>query len=138
MKILRDLSMLQIQMRDLPGFLETRQKLLTIKPTNRMHWFTFAISQHLLNRYTQAVGVVDAYEKTLEGAEPENDYEHSEMLLYKVHTAPHVSPDVPLTLPALSISSTRSLVRMTAGDGQLWHCTPLCDCQPQVHLDTLN
>uniref|UniRef100_A0A7S0NSK1 Uncharacterized protein n=1 Tax=Calcidiscus leptoporus TaxID=127549 RepID=A0A7S0NSK1_9EUKA len=83
MKILRDLSMLQIQMRDLPGFLETRQKLLTIKPTNRMHWFTFAISQHLLNRYTQAVGVVDAYEKTLEGAEAENDYEHSEMLLYK-------------------------------------------------------
>uniref|UniRef100_A0A7S0PZY0 Uncharacterized protein n=1 Tax=Coccolithus braarudii TaxID=221442 RepID=A0A7S0PZY0_9EUKA len=83
MKILRDLSMLQIQMRDLPGFLETRQKLLTIKPTNRMHWFTFAISQHLLKRYTQAVGVVDAYEKTLEGAEPENEYEHSEMLLYK-------------------------------------------------------
>jgi len=82
MKILRDLSMLQVQMRDLPGFLQTRQQLLTIKPTNRMHWFTFAISQHLMGRYTQAIGVVDSYEKTLEGA-PDNEYEHSEMLLYK-------------------------------------------------------
>mmetsp|Transcript_26195 Transcript_26195/g.43350 ORF Transcript_26195/g.43350 Transcript_26195/m.43350 type:complete len:859 (+) Transcript_26195:51-2627(+) len=82
MKILRDLSMLQVQMRDLPGFLQTRQTLLTIKPTNRMHWFTFAVSQHLMKRYSQAISVVDAYEKTLEGA-PENEYEHSEMLLYK-------------------------------------------------------
>ena len=82
MKILRDLSMLQIQMRDLSGFLETRQRLLTIKPTNRMHWFTFALAQHLLGHFSAAIGVVDAYEKTLEG-EPENDYEHGEMLLYK-------------------------------------------------------
>ena len=26
------------RLRLLPGFLETRQKLLTMKPTNRMHW----------------------------------------------------------------------------------------------------
>lgn len=49
-KILRDLSMQQIQLRLLPDFLETRQKLLTLKPTNRMHWFTFAIALHLMGR----------------------------------------------------------------------------------------
>ncbi|KAL1525014.1 hypothetical protein AB1Y20_019889 [Prymnesium parvum] len=81
-QILRDLSLLQVQMRDLDGFVQTRQQLLTLKPTNRNNWFSFALSQQLRGRYKQALGVVDAYEATLEGA-PENDYEHSEMLLYK-------------------------------------------------------
>ena len=83
-KILRDLSMLQIQMRDVSGFAVTRQAILTLKPTNRINWFTFAIARHLEKSYTAAVGIVDAYEKTLEGTgPPENAYEHSEMLLYK-------------------------------------------------------
>jgi len=81
-QILRDLSLLQIQMRDLAGFVQTRRHLLTLKPTNRNNWFTFAVSQHLMDRQEQAVGIVKAYEDTLEGT-PENDYEHSEMLLYK-------------------------------------------------------
>lgn len=33
--------------------------------------------------FLQALVIVEAYEATLEGA-PENEYEHSEMLLYKV------------------------------------------------------
>ena len=82
-QILRDLSLLQIQMRDLDGFVQTRRHLLTLKPTNRNNWFTFAVSQHLKGRHDQALGIVNAYEDTLEGS-PENDYEHSEMLLYKV------------------------------------------------------
>lgn len=69
-------------MRDLAGFVHTRRHLLTLKPTNRNNWFTFAVSQHLMDRQAQAVGIVKAYEDTLEGT-PENDYEHSEMLLYK-------------------------------------------------------
>jgi len=81
-QILRDLSLLQIQMRDLAGFVTTRRHLLTLKPTNRNNWFTFAVSQHLMDRQEQAVGIVKAYEDTLEGT-PENDYEHGEMLLYK-------------------------------------------------------
>ena len=81
-QILRDLSLLQVQMRDLDGFVQTRQQLLALKPTNRNNWFSFALSQQMRQRYKAAVGIVDAYEKTLEGA-PENDYEHSEMLLYK-------------------------------------------------------
>jgi peptide alpha-N-acetyltransferase len=84
-KILRDLSMLQVQLRLLPDFLETQQKLLALKPTNRMHWFTFAAAHHLLKHYGQAIGVVEAYEKTMEGtdAATREPYEYSEMLLYK-------------------------------------------------------
>ena len=81
-QILRDLSLLQVQMRDLAGFVQTRQHLLTLKPTNRNNWFTFAVSQHLRGQTAAAVGIVDAYERTLEGT-PDNEYEHSEMLLYK-------------------------------------------------------
>ena len=81
-QILRDLSLLQVQMRDHAGFVSTRQHLLTLKPTNRNNWFTFAVAQHLRGQAAQALGIVEAYERTLEGA-PENEYEHSEMLLYK-------------------------------------------------------
>ena len=82
-QILRDLSLLQVQMRDLSGFVQTRNHLLTLKPTNRNNWLTFAVSQHLMGRLAKAVDIVEAYEKTLEGTTPENEYEHSEMLLYK-------------------------------------------------------
>ena len=81
-QILRDLSLLQVQMRDLPGFVQTRQQLLTLKPTNRNNWFSFALAAHLQKRYGQAVSIIESYEATLEGS-PENDYEHSEMLLFK-------------------------------------------------------
>lgn len=52
-QILRDLSMLQVQMRDLDGFVQTRQQLLTLKPTNRNNWFSFALSQQLRGRHKQ-------------------------------------------------------------------------------------
>ena len=81
-QILRDLSLLQVQMRDLDGFVETRKKLLTLKPTNKNNWFTFAVSEHLSGRKKEAAGIIQSFEDTLEGA-PENEYEHSEMLLYK-------------------------------------------------------
>lgn len=38
---------LQAQMRDLAGFVETRQRLLTLKPNHRMNWIGFAVSHHL-------------------------------------------------------------------------------------------
>ena len=82
-QILRDLSLLQVQMRDLPGFVQTRNQLLTLKPTNRNNWFSFALARHLSNQCQQAIGIVESYEKTLEGTAVENEYEHSEMLLFK-------------------------------------------------------
>ncbi|KAL9323139.1 hypothetical protein ACSQ67_011192 [Phaseolus vulgaris] len=46
-EILRDLSLLQAQMRDLTGFVETRQQLLTLKSNHRMNWIGFAVAHHL-------------------------------------------------------------------------------------------
>ena len=83
--VLGDLAQLQIQMRDLPGFLESRQRLLELKPTDRRNWISLALAHHLLGNYEVASTVLESYESTLDdsiiNAEP---YEHSEILLYKV------------------------------------------------------
>jgi peptide alpha-N-acetyltransferase len=84
-QILRDLSLLQAQMRELPGFVETRRQLLTLKPSHRNNWIGFAIAYHINNEPKMAANILDAYEGTLEEDFPPKSerYEHSEMLLYK-------------------------------------------------------
>uniref|UniRef100_A0A5B7AM12 Putative N-alpha-acetyltransferase 16, NatA auxiliary subunit n=1 Tax=Davidia involucrata TaxID=16924 RepID=A0A5B7AM12_DAVIN len=85
-EILRDLSLLQAQMRDLAGFVETRQQLLTLKPNHRMNWIGFAVAHHLNSNGTKAVDILEAYEGTLEDDYPPDNErcEHGEMLLYKI------------------------------------------------------
>ncbi|KAG4961581.1 hypothetical protein JHK87_038214 [Glycine soja] len=85
-EILRDLSLLQAQMRDLSGFVETRQQLLTLKSNHRMNWIGFAVAHHLNSNASKAIEILEAYEGTLEDDyPPENEWcEHGEMLLYKI------------------------------------------------------
>ncbi|KAJ1688374.1 hypothetical protein LUZ63_019764 [Rhynchospora breviuscula] len=85
-EILRDLSLLQAQMRDFPGFVDTRQQLLSLKPNHRMNWIGFAVAHHLNSNVTKAIDVLEAYEGTLEDDYPPDNerYEHGEMLLYKI------------------------------------------------------
>lgn len=84
-QILRDLSLLQAQMRELSGFVETRRQLLTLKPSHRNNWIGFAIAHHINHEPDMAVNILNAYEGTLEEDFPPDSerYEHSEMLLYK-------------------------------------------------------
>ncbi|GMI93831.1 mutant,snc1-enhancing 6, EMBRYO DEFECTIVE 2753, OMISHA, NAA15 [Hibiscus trionum] len=86
-EILRDLSLLQAQMRDLTGFVETRQQLLTLKPNHRMNWIGFAVAHHLNSNGAKAVEILEAYEGTLEDDYPPDNErcEHGEMLLYKIY-----------------------------------------------------
>ncbi|KAK1264505.1 hypothetical protein QJS04_geneDACA024425 [Acorus gramineus] len=85
-EILRDLSLLQAQMRDLSGFVETRQHLLSLKPNHRMNWIGFAVAQHLNSNGSKAIEILEAYEGTLEDDYPSDNErcEHGEMLLYKI------------------------------------------------------
>jgi len=80
-QILRDLSSLQIQIRDIEGFRETRRQILVLKPGNRNNWMTFAIADYLSGEYSKAVNVIESYEKTIEN--PTANYDQSEMLLFK-------------------------------------------------------
>ncbi|KAG2502223.1 hypothetical protein HYH03_000709 [Edaphochlamys debaryana] len=81
-QILRDLALLQIQMRDLSGFVDTRHQLLTLKPSNRSHWITFAVAHHINGNHELAVQVLNQFESTLDEVPASEAYEHSEMLLF--------------------------------------------------------
>ncbi|CAF0981001.1 unnamed protein product [Rotaria sordida] len=86
--ILRDLSLLQIQMRDLEGYKETRHQLFNLKPGQRQSWIGFAMSYHLLGDYDMAYSVLEEFRKTQQdrpAQAPDKPYdnEHSEFLLYQ-------------------------------------------------------
>ncbi|KAF4324399.1 hypothetical protein BBO99_00001638 [Phytophthora kernoviae] len=82
LQILRDLYLLQVQMRDLKGFAETRRTMLTLKPNNRNNWIGFAIAHHLVGNYQMAIDIIEKYFGTLDG-EPVANYEDGEIYLYQ-------------------------------------------------------
>lgn len=83
-QVLRDLAGLQIQLRDISGFVETRHELLNLRPGNRNNWISFAVGHHLNANHALAVQVLDAYEQTQGDDIPANElYERGELLLYK-------------------------------------------------------
>ncbi|XP_015598705.1 N-alpha-acetyltransferase 15, NatA auxiliary subunit [Cephus cinctus] len=79
-QILRDLSLLQIQMRDLDGYKDTRYQLFMLRPAQRASWIGFAISYHLLRDYEMALKILDTFRNSPMIC---YDYEHSELLLYQ-------------------------------------------------------
>ena len=82
--VLRDLTQLQIQMRDMAGHLESRQKLLELKPDNRMSWVGLAMAHHMCGNHEVASTVIESIEDTIEDVtSPSGQYEHGELLLYK-------------------------------------------------------
>ncbi|KAL4230867.1 N-alpha-acetyltransferase 15 [Mactra antiquata] len=81
LQILRDLSLLQIQMRDLEGYKETRYQLLALRPGQRASWIGYAMAFHLLKEFDMALKIVEAFRNT---QTPKTmDYEHGELLLYQ-------------------------------------------------------
>ncbi|KAF3837796.1 hypothetical protein F7725_009564 [Dissostichus mawsoni] len=64
LQILRDLSLLQIQMRDLEGYRETRYQLLQLRPAQRASWIGYAVAYHLLEDFEMAAKIVEEFRKT--------------------------------------------------------------------------
>lgn len=85
LQILRDLSMLQIQMRDLDGFAASRNTLLSLKPNAKINWMAFAMARHMTGDLEGAVKVIDIYLGTLSEGSSElgRCYESSELALYR-------------------------------------------------------
>ncbi|CAB3378713.1 Hypothetical predicted protein [Cloeon dipterum] len=81
-QILRDLSLLQIQMRDLDGYKDTRYQLFMLRPTQRASWIGFAMAYHLLKDFSTALRILEDFRKT-QAQKSNFDYEHSELLLYQ-------------------------------------------------------
>ncbi|XP_023685420.2 N-alpha-acetyltransferase 15, NatA auxiliary subunit-like isoform X1 [Paramormyrops kingsleyae] len=83
LQILRDLSLLQIQMRDLEGYRETRYQLLQLRPAQRASWIGYAIAYHLLEDHDMASRIIEEFRKTQQTSPDKVDYEYSELLLYQ-------------------------------------------------------
>ncbi|XP_037025681.1 N-alpha-acetyltransferase 16, NatA auxiliary subunit [Bradysia coprophila] len=81
-QILRDLSLLQIQMRDLEGYRETRHQLFKLRPSQHASWIGFAMSYHLLGDFETANSILETFRQS-QSLNETYDYKHSELLLYQ-------------------------------------------------------
>jgi peptide alpha-N-acetyltransferase len=82
-QIQRDLAILQVQMRDYPGYIQSRTAMLQARPQLRQSWTALAIAHHLAGNLTEAENVLTTYEGTLKTTPSRNDLEHSEATMYK-------------------------------------------------------
>ncbi|CAG9463264.1 unnamed protein product [Pedinophyceae sp. YPF-701] len=82
--ILRDLANIQIQTRDLAGFLESRQKMLTANPKIMGNWVALAVAHHLNGNHDVALAILDRMRAASSDA-AEDPYEASELHMYRVH-----------------------------------------------------
>ena len=82
-QIQRDLALLQMQMRDYPGYLQSRWAMLQAKSSVRQNWTAFAVAQHLAGNLVDAERTLTTYEETLKQPPAKADIEHSEAVLYK-------------------------------------------------------
>ncbi|KAK9493678.1 NMDA receptor-regulated protein 1-domain-containing protein [Lipomyces doorenjongii] len=80
--ILRDLALLQCQMRNWEGLITSRKSILSQRPNVRQHWTGLALGYQMVKNYELAENILSKYEETLKEL-PKEDYEHSELLLYK-------------------------------------------------------
>lgn len=83
LNILRDLALLQCQIRDYEGYIESRRKMMQERPQLRQNWTALAVAYHLAGNYAEAENILKTYEETLKQTPPKSDLEHSEATLYK-------------------------------------------------------
>ena len=82
-QILRDLSTMQLHARELPGFLDTRKRMMEMKPTIKVNWVACALAEQLSGRPAKAVELLKTFDETFEGVGGE-PVEISELECYKI------------------------------------------------------
>ena len=82
-QILRDLSLLQVQMRDFAGYVQSRHKMLLKRESLRQNWTALAVAHHLNGNLEEAERVLKLYEGTLKVEPPSRDIEHNEAIMYR-------------------------------------------------------
>ena len=129
LQILRDMGLLQIHMRDLMGFRDTRLQILTLRPNHKIHWLSYALALHVCNDFNAAVGVIDSYMDTLGGGDVDSPpvsggkdssknsiaalqykYENSELALYKNTILSHTTATTVTATTMLAYQSTDTTI----------------------------
>merc|ERR1719201_170243 len=84
MQILRDITVLQMQTRDIAGCVSSRNKLLQNKSNNKQNWLGFAVAKHLNKEHATALEVAKSYKETLAKEDREEcNYENGELALFE-------------------------------------------------------
>lgn len=95
-QILSDLSLVQMQTRDLEGYRDSRHQLFLLRPSERATWLGCALAYHLTGDHITAVNLINEYLKStntkMEQEQFEEHsrraaakmYEQSELLLYYI------------------------------------------------------
>lgn len=82
-QIQKDLALLQMQMRDYQGYVQSRRAILQNKTLIRQNWTALAVAQHLAGELHDAYLTLTTFEETLRSPPPKTDIEHGEAVLYK-------------------------------------------------------
>ncbi|KAL1586883.1 hypothetical protein WHR41_04118 [Cladosporium halotolerans] len=83
-QIARDLALLQMQMRDYAGLVQSRRQAVQSKPGIRSNWTALAVALHLSGDLAGAEDVLKKFEETLKQPPHKGDLEHHEAVLYKI------------------------------------------------------
>ncbi|KAK0621716.1 NMDA receptor-regulated protein 1-domain-containing protein [Bombardia bombarda] len=112
-QIQRDLAILQIQMRDYQGYVQSRFVMLKARPQLRQNWTALAIAYHLEGNLQQAENILSTYEKSVSAAPLKTDFENSEAVLYK-NSIIAEQGDIERALEHLELDGKNSLDRLAA------------------------
>ena len=82
-QIQKDLALLQMQMRDYPGYVQSRMAILSQRTGLRQNWTGLAVAQHLAGDLESAETTLTTFEETLKNTSAKTDIEHAEAVLYK-------------------------------------------------------
>ena len=69
MNVLRDLSLLQVQLKDYAGFAESRMKIMQHRPTELVNWTSYMVAVYLTGDYKTALDLFDTIEQTINAIE---------------------------------------------------------------------
>ncbi|GAM21819.1 hypothetical protein SAMD00019534_049940 [Acytostelium subglobosum LB1] len=81
--ILKDLSNIQIHLRDLTGLKDSYISMLHLQPTTKSHWIGLITTYHILGNLQLALNIFDDFMEILDHKEIEG-IKYSELILYKV------------------------------------------------------
>lgn len=117
-QIQRDLALLQVQMRDYPGYIVSRKAMMQARPNIRNTWTALAVAHHLNGDLAEAEKILSAYEDTLRNVPSRTDFENSEAVMYKntliaeqgdiERALEHLEKDAKFNLDALAILELRA------------------------------
>ena len=90
-QILRDLSYMQIQTREMDEFINTRNEILKQRPGNRVNWMSIVVAQHYAGEHAKALETMARYEESVtavaaaaQGEDPKTaKFELSETYMFK-------------------------------------------------------